>query len=91
VYKSIKQFLRRALTRLKTTDQTKTRRIRLTEETPSDRFILIIALMILFFIGLVSLEVVHMVWMGSWNDVIFNGIMLVVGTIVGSVWGKTVE
>jgi len=91
VYKSIKQFLRRALTRLKITDQTKTRRIRLTEETPSDRFILIIALMILFFIGLVSLEVVHMVWMGSWNDVIFNGIMLVVGTIVGSVWGKTVE
>ncbi len=91
MYKSIKRFLRRALTRLKTTDQSTTRRIRLTEETPSDRFVLIIALMILFFIGLVSLELVHMIWMGSWNDVIFNGIMLVVGTIVGSVWGKTVE
>ena len=32
-----------------------------------------------------------MVWMGSWNDVIFNGIMLVVGTIVGAVWGKTAQ
>lgn len=91
MYKSIKHILRRGLTRIKTTHPGTTRRIRLTEETPSDRFVLLIALMILFFIGLVSLEIIHMVWMDSWNDVIFNGIMLVVGTIVGSIWGKTVE
>ena len=44
--------------------------------------------MIIFFAGLLTLEVVHMIFMGSWNDVIFNGIMLVVGTIVGAIWGR---
>ena len=64
------------------------RRVRLLEEEPDDRFVLIVWLMVLFFVGLVSLELIHMVWLGSWNDAIFNGIMLVVGTIVGAVWGK---
>ena len=68
-----------------------TRRVSLSEEVPSDRFVLIVGLMVLFFVGLVGLEVVHMVWMGAWNDVIFNGIMLVVGTIVGAIWGRTAE
>jgi hypothetical protein len=30
-----------------------------------------------------------MLLMGSWNEVAFNGIMLVVGTIVGAVWGRS--
>jgi len=67
------------------------RRVRVQEEMPSDRFVLIVGLMVLFFVGLVGLEIVHMVWMGSWNDAVFNGIMLVVGTIVGAVWGKSTE
>jgi len=49
--------------------------------------VLIIGLMILFFVGLITLEVVHMVMMGTWNDSIFNGIMLIVGSIVGSIFG----
>ena len=44
--------------------------------------------MFIFFIGLMSLEMVHMVLLGSWNEVDLNGIMLVVGTIVGAVWGR---
>ncbi|MCW4048330.1 MAG: hypothetical protein NWE89_01205 [Candidatus Bathyarchaeota archaeon] len=67
------------------------RRVRIQETIPSDRFVLVILLMVLFFVGLVGLEIIHMVWMGSWNDVIFNGIMLVVGTIVGAVWGRNTE
>jgi uncharacterized membrane protein len=70
-------------------DNSKARRVRITEEEPGERFVLIVALMIIFFVGLAGLEVVHMVWMGTWNDTIFNGIMLVVGTIVGAVWGRT--
>ena len=91
MYRSIKAALRKALTRVKTVPEGPTRRVRIEEEAPSDRFILIVALMIIFFAGLVGLEIVHMMWMGSWNDVIFNGIMLVVGTIVGAVWGKTAQ
>lgn len=91
MFKSIKQLLASALTRRKITNEGTTRRVRIEEEAPSDRFILIVGLMIIFFTGLVGLEVIHMVWIGTWNDVIFNGIMLVVGTIVGAVWGKTAQ
>jgi len=69
-------------------EATQERKVRVLEETPSDRFTLIIALMIVFFAGLVGLEVIHMVFLGAWNEAIFNGLMLVVGTIVGAVWGR---
>jgi len=66
----------------------KAERVNIIEDAPGDRFVLIVWLMVLFFLGLIFLELVHMVWVGTWNDAIFNGIMLVVGTIVGAVWGK---
>ena len=33
-------------------------------------------------------DMVRMILLGTWNEVVFNGIMLVVGTIVGAVWGR---
>lgn len=81
-------LLRRALTKRRVIDMSPVRKVRIREEAPTDRFVLIIALMIIFFAGLVALEVVHMLLLGSWNEVVFNGIMLVVGTIVGAVWGR---
>jgi len=92
VWSSVKKIIRKGLTvRKATVDESRARRVRLLEEEPSDRFVLIVWLMVLFFVGLIFLELVHMVWMGTWNDVIFNGIMLVVGTIVGAVWGKMAQ
>ena len=64
------------------------KKVRITEDYPSDRFMVIIALMIVFFVGLSLLEVIHIVLLGSWNEVVFNGIMLIVGTIVGAIWGR---
>ena len=85
-------WLRKGLSRRREIDTTTERRMRINEEElqeePPDRFVLIIQLMIIFFAGLLALEVVHIIFMGSWNDVIFNGIMLVVGTIVGAIWGR---
>lgn len=81
-------LLRRALTRRRTVEMSPVRKVRIRDEAPTDRFVLIMVLMIIFFVGLVALEVVHMVLLGSWNEVVFNGIMLVVGTIVGAVWGR---
>ena len=92
MWSSVKKIIRKGLTvRKATVDESRARRVRLLEEEPSDRFVLIVWLMVLFFVGLIFLELVHMVWMGTWNDVIFNGIMLVVGTIVGAVWGKMAQ
>lgn len=81
-------LLRRALTRRRTVEMSPVRKVRIREEAPTDRFVLIIALMVIFFVGLVALEIVHLVLLGTWNEVVFNGIMLVVGTIVGAVWGR---
>jgi len=92
VWSWLKRLIRRGTTkRMVTESDGSGRRVRVQEEMPSDRFVLIVGLMVLFFVGLVGLEIVHMVWMGSWNDAVFNGIMLVVGTIVGAVWGKSTE
>lgn len=92
MWSSVRRLIRKGLTvRRATVDESKARRVRLLEEEPGDRFVLIIWLMVLFFVGLIFLELVHMVWVGTWNDVIFNGVMLVVGTIVGAVWGKMSE
>jgi len=64
------------------------RKVRIQEDYPSERFLIIVALMIVFFVGLSLLEVIHIVFLGSWNEVVFNGIMLIVGTIVGAIWGR---
>jgi len=51
-----------------------------------------IVLMGIFFVVLVALDVVHMVLLGSCNEIVFNSIILVVGTIVGAIWeGRIVE
>lgn len=81
-------LLRRALTRRRTVEMSPVRKVRIREEAPTDRFVLIIVLMVIFFVGLAALEIIHMVLLGTWNEVVFNGIMLVVGTIVGAIWGR---
>jgi len=80
--------LRAALVRRRTLEVGPVRKVRISEDYPSDRFLVIVALMIVFFVGLSLLEVIHIVFLGSWNEVVFNGIMLIVGTIVGAIWGR---
>jgi len=84
----LRRLIGRGATRIVYAEATEERKVRVLEDTPSDRFTLIIALMIVFFLGLVGLEVIHMAFLQEWNEVIFNGLMLVVGTIVGAVWGR---
>jgi hypothetical protein len=82
-------WLREKLTRSSVSEAGEARKVRVTEDVPGDRFVLIVALMIIFFAGLVGLEIVHMVVFGAWNESVFNGVMLIVGTIVGAVWGRS--
>ena len=82
------EWLRRGLTRRYVEDAEAGRRVRVQEEPPPERFFVVIQLMIIFFVGLLALEVVYMLIFHGWSDVIFNGIMLIVGTIVGAIWGR---
>ena len=91
MFASLRTYLRDKLTRRRIIPSTVSRRVQIHEEAPSDRFVLVIALMIVFFVGLIVLELVHMVLLGTWNEVVFNGIMLIVGTIVGAIWGNTAQ
>lgn len=84
----LRNYIRGRLTRRRVASVGSDRKVRMVEEAPSDRFVLIIALMIVFFAGLIGLEIAHMLLMGTWNEIVFNGIMLIVGTIVGAVWGR---
>lgn len=84
-----RRLVGRGSTRIAYAEASGERRIRVLEDTPSDRFTLIIALMVVFFAGLVGLEVVNIAVLGTWNEAVFNGLMLVVGTIVGAVWGRS--
>lgn len=36
-----------------------------------------------------GLEIIRIAFLQAWNEAIFNGLMLVVGTIVGAVWSKS--
>ncbi len=83
------EWLRERLTRRVEVEAGEARKVRLTEDVPSDRFVLTVALMIVFFAGLLALEIVHMVVFRSWNESVFNGVMLIVGTIVGSIYGRS--
>jgi len=83
------RWLRRKLTKQVMVEAGVDRRVRIAEVEPGERFVLIVALMIIFFAGLVALEVAHMLVFGAWNEAIFNGVMLIVGTIVGAVWGRS--
>ena len=82
------EWLRRGLTKRHVEEADAGRRVRVQEEPPSERFLVVIQLMIIFFAGLLGLEVVYMLIFHGWSDVIFNGIMLIVGTIVGAIWGR---
>jgi len=84
----VSSWLRKALIKRKIVeDDSAARRVRVQEELPSDRFVLSIWLMILFFAGLVALELVHMLVFSEWNPAIFDGIMLIVGSLLGSLFG----
>ena len=82
-------WLRRSLTRARPRYNERYER-RVSEEDrtpPPERFVLSIALMMVFFVGLIALEITYMFFMGEWNEVIFNGVMLVVGSLIGALFG----
>jgi hypothetical protein len=80
-------WLKKALTKRRMRPTEDSRRVTIEEEVPSDRFVVIIVLMIVFFAGLIALQIVYLLVMKEWNDLVFNGIMLIVGSLLGSLFG----
>ena len=78
----MRSLFRRALT--------KTVRVRKRELEipPSERLVYLITFSVYAFIGLVVLEVVHMLYFGVWNSEIFSAITGLIGTVTGVLIGS---
>lgn len=57
------------------------------EVPPSERLVSAIYLAIATLSGLTILEVVHMIFLGSFNEAIFSGIMGLVGSLISILVG----
>lgn len=51
---------------------------------PPETLVYGVALTLVFFAGLVVLEIVHMVVFHKWNDAVWNAISLIVGVLIGA-------
>ena len=82
-------WLRRMLTRRRVIfDGGHLRRVRVIEESPSEAMVYTIALTLLILLALSILEALYLLTFHQWSDSIFNGIMLVIGTVLGALWGR---
>jgi len=55
---------------------------------PSEQIVYLVYFAIAAFVGLTALEIVHMVFFGVWNSVIFSAITGLIGTISGIFIGQ---
>ncbi len=82
-------WLRRMLTRRRVIiDEEAPRRVRVIEEEASESLVYTIALTLLILLALSILEALYLLTFHQWSDSIFNGIMLVIGTVLGALWGR---
>jgi len=79
----LKEWIRKALTKTVWTRHGKRRELRLSQEPPSERLIMITEFSIAAIAALTIMEVVHIVVLGCWNSEIFAAITGLIGTITG--------
>lgn len=58
------------------------------KEPPSELLIWIFKLLIIFFIGLVTLEIIYMIIFKAFSTEIWTGIMMIIGSILGLITGR---
>jgi len=81
------EWIRKALTRSQWIQRGKLKKIERIEVPPSEKLVLGIAFAITALIGLVIIEALHMIFLGSFNSEVFAAITLVIGTILGVFFG----
>ena len=86
----MRNWLRKALTKTVWIETGASRKVRMREVPPSERLVLAMCFAIAALIALSVLEALHIVFLGSFNDAIFNAINGLVGTIIGIIIGRKV-
>lgn len=84
----MRRLIRRALTRKISVRDPRGRLATQIEVEPSDRIVYGMYFAMLALIVLAALEIVHIVYIGSFSGEIFSAITLVIGTILGAFFGQ---
>lgn len=82
----IRNWIRKAFTRTQI-KRGPTKRLERVEIPPSQKFVYVMYFCFLALGILTVLEVVHMIFLGSWNSEIFSAITSLVGAIIGAFLG----
>jgi len=83
----LKQWITKALTKTGWIRHGKRRELKLVEEPPSERLILITEFSIAAIAGLTIIEVVHVIVLDSWNAEVFAALSGLIGTVTGIIIG----
>jgi len=85
----MKRWIRRLLTKRHFVPVTKkTREVRVKDELPSESLVMLFQFAIVVIAVLAAVEVVHVVFLGVWNENVFNAIVGLIGTVTGIIVGK---
>jgi len=83
----LRESIRLALTKQIPIAQSRGKKVRIKEVPPSERLVLGVYFSIVALALLTVIEVLHMIFLGSFNSEVFAGITLVIGTILGAFFG----
>ena len=83
----MKEWIRKALTKKRGVKKGKRRELKLVEEYPSERLVLITEFSMAAIGALTMIEVVHVIVLGSWNSEVFSALSGLIGTVTGIVIG----
>lgn len=81
------EWIRKVLTRSLWVQRGKLKKLERVEVPPPEKLVLGIAFAITALIGLVIIEALHMIYLGSFNSEVFAAITLVIGAILGVFFG----
>jgi len=85
-----KEWIRRLLTkqRIRDSDDRKTREVRVQEELPNEKLVLLVQFTMVVLVVLSAIEIVHIIVLKVWNAEVFAAITGLTGTITGVIIGK---
>jgi len=84
-----KEWIRRLLTKRRIRDSERTtREVRVQEELPSEKLVLLVQFTMVVLVVLSAIEIVHIIVLKVWNAEVFAAVTGLIGTVTGIIIGK---
>ncbi|OYT47633.1 hypothetical protein B6U79_03860 [Candidatus Bathyarchaeota archaeon ex4484_231] len=89
--KGLKETIRAALTKKTVKRKGRRKELMIEEVPPSERLVLFVQFVMVTIAALTTLELAHLIILGTWNNEIFAAITGLVGTITGLLLGAKTQ